>query len=272
MNSRSLMMTVLIAVSLMLTNCFVPVSSTESTTSGPAKATGNTSPDAGKPPPAIYGLQDSLVACSGCSNELLTAKTTGILNAMDALKAFTGTDMQLSPKPVTFHLSGDQVCGSYAQGLTGDYTDNGNQPQICLFDAEKKNRALAFTPENAVLPADQLLPAHEALHVWFHGRISDYNIQEPFCKITSFIIAGTSGIVKNETCGFFHDSPGPDRLMYDLCKLGMDTEKVSLTLKQTAAAADSAGRPLTSSEFAGLVTSVLGQDATPAFRRAALIP
>jgi hypothetical protein len=64
----------------------------------------------------------------------------------------------------------------------------------------------------------------------------------------------------------------PDRLMYDLCGLGMDAAKQSLILDRTADEARRAGRTLTPQEFAAIVSDVLQKDATAAFQAADLLP
>ncbi len=230
-------------------------------------------PDAEQPAPPSPVLPNAEVVCSTCSADLLAAKTAGIRQAMTGLVAFAGADALPGRAPITFHLDGDPWCGQYQTGTTGFFfNDSAGHGHICLFDVEKQNRALAFTPENAVKPEDQLLPVHEALHAWSSGRIDNYGIEEPFCKITSFVISGAMNAYDPDPCAWFRGSDYPDRLMTDLCALGMTGERASETLKLTAASSAVSGRDVTSAEFAGIVSGVLGRDATPAFQAAGILP
>ncbi|MCY2987311.1 MAG: Ig-like domain-containing protein, partial [Planctomycetota bacterium] len=145
--------------------------------------------------PKLPGLNDSQVVCPDCSPELLQAKRQGLLLAAEDLVSFAGYDVDSVLAPVTFHLQGDQFCGPFVEGTTGFWTTDGNgKGQICLFDLEKINRSLPFTPENAAKLEDQLLPVHEAMHGWFATRIANYGIEEPFCKLTSFYISDALGV------------------------------------------------------------------------------
>lgn len=222
----------------------------------------------------LSGLADSLVVCPDCPADLLQAKTEGILKAMGDLVSYAGDDVYWERAPVTFHLQGDEFCGQYAEGMTGFWkTDADGRAHACLFDLEKSNRSLPFTPENAAKPEDQLLPVHEAMHIWFADRLGNYRIEEPFCKLTSFVVSGGLGDGYADPCGWFTASSNyPDRLMYDLCALGMDAEKNGRILADAAGAARSKRRTLTPAEFEDIVSGVLQKDATAAFQAAGLIP
>ena len=220
-----------------------------------------------------HGLADSLVVCTACSPELVAAKISGILEAMRRLVTFCGADASPEICPITFHLNGDGYCGPYESGDTGGFSlDDEDRGQVCLFDVEKENRALPFTPANAVLIEDQLLPVHEAMHAWFVGRQQTYRIQEPFCKLVSFIISEQPG--GPNYCNWFSSIPDsqPDALMKYLCQIGMTTELAAEVLAQTAHSAAVKGEPLTDAEFADVVTAVLGQNAVPAFVSAGILP
>ena len=220
-----------------------------------------------------HGLVDSLVVCSTCSPALVAAKTSGIHEAMRRLIAYCGADASAAICPVTFHLDGDGACGAYESGDTGGFSlDSQGRGQICLFDVEKENRALPFTVANASLIEDQLLPVHEAMHGWFVGRQQTYRIQEPFCKLVSFVISELPG--GPEYGWFFSSTPDdhPDVLMKYLCQLGMTTALAAQVLTETARAASTKGGPLTDAEFADVVTMVMGQDAVPAFQSAGILP
>ena len=232
--------------------------------------------DAGAALPDV-GLRDALVVCEGCSPELLAAKTQGISDGMEMLLQYTkGTDIRPEHGLVTFHLSGDAVCGAYTAGQTGFYsTDGPGHAHICLFDLDKQNRALPFNPANAVTSADQLLPIHEAMHAWFSMRISNYEIEEPFCKFISFEVSGGMKQFGNgDSCSWFRGTTptDPDRLMPQLCHLGLTRDDVSEILSKTAAKADGLNRLMTTGELADIVTEVLGKDAVPAFRAVGLLP
>ncbi len=220
-----------------------------------------------------HGLLDSLVVCSTCSPALVAAKTSGIHEAMRRLIAYCGADASVQICPITFHLDGDSACGAYESGDTGGFSlDAQGRGQVCLFDVEKENRALPFTGANAPLIEDQLLPVHEAMHAWFVGRQPTYRIQEPFCKLVSFVISEVPG--GPEYCWFFTSTPDdhPDVLMKYLCEMGMTTDLAAQVLAQTAQAAASKGAALTDAEFADVVSAVMGQDAVPAFQSAGILP
>lgn len=222
----------------------------------------------------LAGLSDSLAVCPDCPGGLLQAKLQGILLALEDLTVLAGDDIDFRLAPVTFHLQGDQLCGQYSGGMTGFWTkDSGGLAHVCLFDLEKTNRSLPFTPENAIRLEDQLLPVHEAMHVWFATRISNYGVEEPFCKLASFYVSGALAQTDPDPCTWFNASmPYPDRLMYDLCALGMDKAKLGLILDRTASDSLYNGGVRTVPQFTAIVTEVLGQDAAPAFRAAGLMP
>lgn len=186
---------------------------------------------------------------------------------------FSGSDALPRICPITFHLSGDAYCGPYQSGYTGTFSvDASGLGNVCLWDAEKQNRSLPFDVEHAGLIQDQLLPVHEAMHGWFVDRQGTYAIQEPFCKYVSFVISQQAG--GPEYCSWFASTPDdhPDALMKHLCALGMNTARVSMTLRRTADAAGLKGAALSDAEFAAVVSEVLGQDATPAFQAAGILP
>lgn len=221
----------------------------------------------------VHGLADSVVVCTPCAPDLLKAKTTGIREAMRGLVDVCGADALPEVCPVTFHLAGDTVCGSYQSGTTGHFTrDASGLGHVCLFDVEKENRALPFTVENAVTPQDQLLPVHEAMHAWFQGRQHTYRVQEPFCKLVSFIVSLAPG--GPDYSSWFAGTPDdhPDALMKHLCQLVSTTQQLIPVLARTARAAEATGEALSDTEFADVVTETLGQDARPAFRAAGILP
>ena len=220
-----------------------------------------------------HGLVDSLVVCSTCDAALVAAKASGVREAMRQLIDFCGADASADICPITFHLDGDGACGPYEPGDTGGFSlDLQGRGQICLFDVEKENRSLPFTVANAQLIEDQLLPVHEAMHAWFVGRQQTYRIQEPFCKLVSFVISKMPG--GPDYCGWFSSTADdhPDVLMKYLCEIGMTTALAAQVLSQTAESAAVKGSALTDVEFAEVVTSVLGQDAVPAFQSAGILP
>lgn len=220
-----------------------------------------------------YGLTDSLVACATCSPELLAAKRRGILEAMRRLVDYCGSDAPATICPITFHLDGDDYCGPYQSGMTGGFSvDPLGHGHVCLYDVEKENRMLPFTVENAQKIQDQLLPVHEAMHGWFVGRQNNYRIEEPFCKLLSFIISEAPG--GPDYCDWFSSTPDdhPDVLMKHLCNIGMNAERAALVLARLAQFAADKGEALTDAEFAGVVTDVIGQNAVPAFQLAGILP
>lgn len=220
---------------------------------------------------------DSIIAvCSTCSPELLAAKTGGLREAMRRLVKLVGSgSLPINPQvtAITFHLDGDGYCGPYSSGLTGNFSRDANgMAHVCLWDVEKENRSQPFTVENAGKINDQLLPVHEAMHGWFIGRQDNYLIQEPFCKLISFIIAELPG--GPDYCPWFSQTPAghPDALMKYLCQLGITSQSGAQMLQQLAQAANEKGSALTDQEFADLVSTVLGTDALPAFRAAGILP
>ena len=244
----------------------------DSVVDGPVPGQNGMEFDSACTPIPSHGLEESIVVCPSCSPDLLAAKTNGILEAMGLLVQFCGADALPEVCPVTFHLSGDTLCGSYVPGFTGlFFLDASGLGTVCLWDVEKLNRSFPFDVEHAGLIQDQLLPVHEVMHAWFVGRQATYRIEEPFSKYASFVISEQPG--GPNYCSFFALTPDdqPDALMKYLCALGMNTDLVSTTLHQTAAAAESKGASLSDTEFAAIVSNVLGQDATPAFQAAGIL-
>lgn len=229
---------------------------------------------------APLGLAESFVVCGPCSTELLDAKTRGIRAAMADLVDFVGADILPEHSPATFSLSSDEWCGEYKPGWTGFIISDGcRHARLCLFDADKHERICPFTPENADRPRDQMLAIHEAMHAWFAGRVEDYYIQEPFCHFVSFEISGAlmNGTNPDPCSWFVSDTPYPDRLMFDLCGLGMDAPAIGEILRRTAIAAatnrterGTIGQTISSEKFANIVSEVLERDAIPAFRAAGI--
>jgi hypothetical protein len=220
-----------------------------------------------------HGLADSVVVCTVCAPALLEAKTLGIRAAMRGLIDVCGADALPEVCPVTFHLAGDTVCGPYQSGATGHFTrDSSGLGHVCLFDVEKENRGLPFTVENAATLQDQLLAVHEAMHAWFQGRQHNYRVQEPFCKLVSFIVSLAPG--GPDYCPWFAGTPDdhPDALMKHLCRLALTTQQLTPILARTACAAADKGEALSDTEFADVVTEAIGQDAGPAFRAAGILP
>jgi len=216
-----------------------------------------------------YGLLDSLVVCSACSPELLAAKTRGILDAMARLIAFCGADALPRYCPVTFHLDAGGPCEPYAQGMTGRAdVDSSGHGYVCLWDVEKVNRFPPFSLENAEGIQDQLLPVHEAMHIWFTGRQENYFVQEPFCKLVSFVVSEYSGGPDYST--YFANPDESSYLMKYLYEIGMNRQSGAETLKRLAQSAEKLGRALTDAEFSQVVSDVLGQDTAQAFHKAGI--
>jgi len=225
--------------------------------------------DAGLDAPPPMGLADSRVVCATCARELLDAKREGILLAMNRMLRFTGADVLPRYAPVTFHLDGDATCGTAQQmidrfGYLTGFADVDAQGKAygCLFDVEKPARALPFTPSNARLLLDQLLPLHEAGHVWFFVRQDDLRVQEPFSKMMALVVSGTM----SDPCRTFRVRTPPDNLIAALCDVGVTMRDVPEIFRRTALAADEQGRALSNVEFCAVVSAVIGRDAAPAFR------
>ena len=52
------------------------------------------------------------------------------------------------------------------------------------------------------------------MHVWFATRISNYGVEEPFCKLTSFYVSGALAQTDPDPCTWFNASMAyPDRLI-----------------------------------------------------------
>lgn len=110
------------------------------------------------------------------------------------------------------------------------------------------------------------------MHGRFVGRQENLRIQEPFCALVSFVISESPD--GPEYCWSFRSTPNghPHVLMKYLCEIEMTTHRSAQVLKQAAHSAAVKGRALTDVEFTNVVTSVLGQDAVPAFRLAGIPP
>ena len=202
-------------------------------------------------------LLNTITVCQTCTKELLEAKTIGINKAMVVLYELLSYDVPVS---IVFHLDGDDTYGKYETGMTGYAFTNKYGSDICLYDVEKENRSTEFNPINAVTIQDQLLVIHETMHVWFYERVNNYNIEEPFCKLTSFLLSETLD------CSWFGPNFSyPDKLMYDLCGLGMDIEKLKQILRLIGNS-----KKISSADFSKICSSVLGKDTTSCFKNAGL--
>jgi len=231
--------------------------------------------DAGAPqaPAHDLGLADSTVVCKTCSPALLAAKRKGIRLAMLLLPAYAGSDVRAANAPVTFHLDGDDLCGTADEMrrtygfVTGKCTiDPTGRAHVCLFDVEKDDRAQPFTPANARLLTDQVLPLHEATHLWLIGRVADERAYEPFAKMVSLALSGSMP----DACAF-RVAGGVDQLVAALCDAGMTAADLPDVLRLLDVASRAKGAALTNAELASVVSAVIGGDATPAFRAAGLL-
>jgi len=276
------LMLIAILVVVHVVGCIVPATGTieapaEETYTGLTGAT-TTAVDAGEPDAtlpetidaSVPGLHDSLVVCETCGADLLAAKTVGIINAMDALVTLAGADILPQYAPATFHLDDDPVCGTYVEGVTtGSMAlDAKGKAHVCTHDMEKTKRDLPFDVAHASSSQDQLLPTHEATHMWFLGRVKEFGFQEPFCKYVSFVVSEAYP----DPCDWFQYLQGyPDHLMSDLCQNGMAKDKASAILAAIAMMAQDKDRPLSIEEVASIVGAVLEQDVGPAFKAAGLL-
>ncbi len=223
----------------------------------------------------IHGLADSLVICSSCDPDLLAAKTRGIKVALNRLVDFCGADVLPRYCPVTIHLDDDDLCSPYIEGETtgnaGIYPDEDGLGKVCLYFIERwKDSSLPWLIDYAKNPKNQILAVHEAMHIWFRGRVIPYRITEGFCNLVSKIIKEFPD--GPEYCNTYSSTPDdhPAVLIKYLCEIGLTTQGVAQILRHLAQLVAQKGRALSNAEFANLVTNVLGQDAVPAFRSAGI--
>lgn len=225
------------------------------------------------PIPHEPGLRDSVVVCTLCTPQLLAAKREGIVSALAALLDLLGSDISPTVAPITFHLDSDATCDAWQmlreKGFLSGYSkyDKQGHAVVCLFDVEKPNRMLPFTPENARTRADQLLPLHEAGHIWLGGRANPYAVQEPLVKLVSFLVSGAI----LDPCRTFRVEEPPDNLIAGLCDSGATLDEVPAICRGIARAARAKGSALTNDETAVVVSGVIGADARPAFHASGLL-
>ncbi len=220
-----------------------------------------------------YGLTDSEVVCGSCSPEYLKAKTAGIMNALGSMVRQVG-DMIPRHGKVTFHLDMDQTCEdavarAKAKGETvetnafAECRDTDGVPEacdVCFVDSTKQDLASAKSL------AGQVLPLHEAGHIWWKGRKNLYNAEEPMVQILSFALSGDANFCIEHVW-----SGVPLSLVGDLCRLDITNALIVQIYKLSAARAADLGRELTAEELAQVVSNVMGQDMRPSFVTAGII-
>lgn len=156
------------------------------------------------------------------SEPLIFAAYAGFRAVRPELVALAGVDIITPELPLyDLHLNGDSYCGAYTTGLTGDastYPPWAGPVGVvsCFWDVEKPNRALAFTPENAVKREDQLLKVHEYGHGIFFGR--HFYSYEDVVKDFSFNVAGINGARILDLCDPYQIEASQGRLLYALCR------------------------------------------------------
>lgn len=242
----------------------------------------NFAPDAGAPtdaaPRPTAGLRDSRVTCTACSPELLAAKAAGINAAMAWLVEFLGSDLDPRWAPATFHLDGDEACGTWTPTTHPYAVPDQGQAKICLFDIER-SWPFPFDLAHAGLPGSQITPVHEAGHAWLWTRMTNDVIQEALVQYLSVIYAGRYVwpellTAPGNQCALFlrrrYDNT-ISGLNYDLCDLGLNDASFQRIMRSTAATAKARGNAITVPAFAAIVSAELGTDATEAFRAAGLL-
>lgn len=215
-----------------------------------------------------YGLMDSDVVCGSCSPEYLQAKTAGVKNALRVMIAQIG-DMHPRRGRITFHLDMDQTCTDIVteaakEGKTvhpGGFARCGDDLgacDICFRDETKQNL------EYAKSLAGQVLPLHEAGHVWWKGRENQYNAEEPMVQMMSFGLSGA------DWCSLIWGGV-PLSLVGDLCRAGITNAQVIRIYTSAAARSVEVGRELTGEELAQIVSAVMGKDMRASFVAAGII-
>ena len=125
---------------------------------------------------------------------LIYAKYAGFKVARQTLLDSVGIDARAEAKPIDIFINATTWTGPYQPGITtgfaGNYTPSSGMSTgyIALFDVEKNNRILEFTPENACRIEDELLAVHEYAHHLFYGR--SFCSYEDYAKALSFYVSG----------------------------------------------------------------------------------
>ncbi len=220
-----------------------------------------------------YGLMDSAVVCTTCSPANLHAKTVGIMRAMRVMIQQIG-DIRPRNGKITFHLDMDKTCSDALKRLkkmggtleTMGFVQcekvNGvpDTCDVCLDGHTKQNL------ETAKSLAGQVLPIHEAGHVWWKGREDLYNAEEPLVQMLSYTLSGNVNY-----CTKYTWSGIPLSLVGDLCQRGITKNQIIQIYTSCADRADRLGRPLTEEELVRIVSSVVEQDMRPSFIDAGII-
>ena len=125
---------------------------------------------------------------------LIYAKYAGFKAARQTLIDLVGIDARAGAKPIDIFITATTWTGPYQPGITTGYAGNYglgsgmSTGYIALFDVEKNNRILEFTPENACRIEDELLAVHEYAHHLFYGR--SFCSYEDYAKALSFYVCG----------------------------------------------------------------------------------
>ena len=223
-----------------------------------------------------YGLKDSDVICHTCTSDVLAAKTAGINAALDVMIQQIGDILPRQGK-VTFHLDLDQTCtDAFAR-----VTKSGMSENSCFVECQTVSNTIpdvcnvcytsALNQDLATMRslAGQVLPIHEAGHVWWKGREVSYLIEEPMVQILSYVL---SGDMKYCTEHNWAASPRPLTLVGNLCSLGITTSQIIKIYTLTASVTAKRGGPLTDEEFISIVSVTLGTDTRPFFVKAGIAP
>ena len=125
---------------------------------------------------------------------LIYAKYAGFKVARQTLIELSGIDAREEAKPIDIFINATTWTGPYQPGITTGFAGNYgvgsgmSTGYIALFDVEKNNRILEFTPDNACRIEDHILTVHEYAHHLFYGR--SFCSYEDYAKALSFYACG----------------------------------------------------------------------------------
>jgi hypothetical protein len=215
---------------------------------------------------------------------LVFAKYAGFNAARESLLAVTGLDVLPELQPIDLFINATTWTGPYQPGVTtgfaGAYAWNSGLKTgyIALFDVEKENPVLTFTPENARRIEQQLLAIHEYTHELFYRR--SFVSYEDFSKALSFHVCGYwDGLgtapenfpVVTDPADPRLDSLNHGRLIFELAKHHGATWPLlrrsldALARKFTAGGGEAEGQRVSANQYRWILNGLLASETKPAF-------
>ena len=215
---------------------------------------------------------------------LIYAKYASFKVARQSLIQLAGIDARDGAKPIDIHIAATTWTGPYQPGITtgfsGTYRPGSglSTGYVALFDVDKTNRILEFTPENACRIEDELLAVHEYGHQLFYGR--SFWSYEDYVKAFSFYICGHWDGEGFEPENFpaitdptneYLNHQGMGRLIYELAKHHGATwptlrkSLIAMVKMYEDGGGEAEGQRVSSNQYRWILNGLLANDTLSAF-------